>query len=139
MAADDDTTVYNTHDRSARTRSPDISRLTSNMVAIASGTILITGVNGYIASWTTKAFLDAGFSVRGTVRDESKGKHLKEVLSSYGDRFEICVVPDISKVPPNSRLFSAASNLTTVFASYRRTRSTGQPRECPRSCTPARP
>ena len=127
------------HYSSPHTHNSDMSRLTSNMLTITSGTILITGVNGYIASWTTKAFLDAGLSVRGTVRDENKGRHLKEVLSSYGDRFEICVVPDISKVPLISRLLSAASNLTTVFASYRRTRWTGQPRECPRLCTPARP
>lgn len=70
------------------------------MPAIASGKVLITGSNGYIASWTVKSFLDAGFSVRGTVRDERKAAHLKKVLSSYGDRLEFAVVPDMAKVRP---------------------------------------
>ena len=68
------------------------------MPAVTSGKVLITGVNGFIASWTAQAFLDAGFSVRGTVRDETKGAYIKNVLNSYGEKFEIVVVPDITKV-----------------------------------------
>ena len=68
------------------------------MPASTSGKVLITGINGCIASWTAKAFLDAGFTVRGTVRDEAKGTFIKKALSSYGDKFEIVVVPDITKV-----------------------------------------
>ncbi|KAH9911682.1 NAD-P-binding protein [Epithele typhae] len=66
------------------------------MPAVTSGKVLITGANGYISAWTVKAFLDAGFSVRGTVREERKAEHLKKVFSTYGDRFEIALVPDMT-------------------------------------------
>ncbi|OSD04811.1 NAD-P-binding protein [Trametes coccinea BRFM310] len=63
----------------------------------ASAKILITGANGFIASWTVKAFLDAGFSVRGTVRSHAKAEHLASMFRSCGDRFAYVVVPDMTK------------------------------------------
>ncbi|KAH9918741.1 NAD-P-binding protein [Epithele typhae] len=66
------------------------------MPAVTSGKVLITGANGYISTWTVKAFLDAGFSVRGTVREERKAEHLRKVFSTYGDRFEIALIPDMT-------------------------------------------
>ena len=74
------------------------------MPAVTSGKVLITGANGFIGAWTVKAFLDAGFAVRGAVRDESKTTHLSKVLSSYGDKLEFAAVPDITKVWPSSIL-----------------------------------
>ncbi|KAH6904335.1 D-lactaldehyde dehydrogenase [Coprinopsis sp. MPI-PUGE-AT-0042] len=44
-----------------------------------------------------QALLSKGYSVRGAVRTAEKGKHLKEVFASYGDKFELVVVPDITK------------------------------------------
>ncbi|KAJ7846608.1 D-lactaldehyde dehydrogenase [Mycena olivaceomarginata] len=38
----------------------------------------------------------AGFSVRGVVRSADKGKHLTQLFTSYGEKFEIVVVPDIT-------------------------------------------
>lgn len=32
-----------------------------------------------------------GYSVRGTVRSESKGEHLKNVFKEYGDKVEVVV------------------------------------------------
>ena len=58
----------------------------------------MTGANGYIAVWIVKSLLDAGFSVRGTVRSESKAGYLREHLKSFGDKLEIVVVKDITKV-----------------------------------------
>ncbi|KAH9896687.1 NAD-P-binding protein [Cubamyces lactineus] len=66
------------------------------MPAISSGKVLITGANGFIAAWAVKSFLDAGFSVRGTVRSPSKAEHLKTIFSSYGDRLELAIVPDMA-------------------------------------------
>ena len=60
--------------------------------------VLVTGANGYIAVWLVQQLLDQGYSVRGTARSESKGKHLKETFSKYGDKFEFVVVDDITKV-----------------------------------------
>jgi len=60
------------------------------------GTVLITGVNGFIASRTAETFLEAGFSVRGTVRRFASGKALQEVLAQYGSKLELVEVPDIT-------------------------------------------
>ncbi|OBZ78027.1 NADPH-dependent methylglyoxal reductase GRE2 [Grifola frondosa] len=67
------------------------------MPAITSGKVLVTGANGYIAIWVVQALLNQGFSVRGTVRSESKAGHLREVFKSFGDKLEIVVVQDITK------------------------------------------
>ena len=68
------------------------------MPAIDSGKVLVTGANGYIAVWVVKAFLDKGFAVRGTVRAENKATHLRSLFKSFGDKFEVVVVEDITKV-----------------------------------------
>ncbi|KAA1477465.1 D-lactaldehyde dehydrogenase [Dentipellis sp. KUC8613] len=59
--------------------------------------VLVTGANGYIAAWVVRTLLEQGYSVRGTVRTASKGDHLKKIFSSYGDKFELVVVEDITK------------------------------------------
>ena len=68
------------------------------MPAIHSGKVLVTGASGYIAIWVLKALLDRGFSVRGTVRSESKREVLKEVFKTYGPKLECVIVEDIAKV-----------------------------------------
>ncbi|KAJ8508026.1 hypothetical protein ONZ45_g9660 [Pleurotus djamor] len=68
------------------------------MPTIAPGSkVLVSGASGFIASWVTKTLLDKGYSVRGTARSESKAKYLRELFSSYGDKFETAIVEDISK------------------------------------------
>ena len=75
------------------------------MPAITSGKVLVTGANGYVAMWVVEHLLKEGFSVRATVRSEDKGLHLKQRWGSqYGNKLEIVVVEDISKV--RSRLKS---------------------------------
>ena len=68
------------------------------MPAISSGWVLLTGANGYIATWIFKKLLEQGFSVRGTVRSSEKGIHLQEAFKSYGSKVEVVVIPDITKV-----------------------------------------
>ena len=77
---------------------PSDSILPFIMPAISSGKVLITGANGFIATWAVKVFLDAGFSVRGTVRSPTKADHLKTMFSSHGDRLEFAIVPDMAAV-----------------------------------------
>ena len=60
--------------------------------------VLVSGANGYIAFWIVRYLLEHGFTVRGTVRSEAKGVFLKEAWKSYGEKFEIVVVDDITKV-----------------------------------------
>jgi nucleoside-diphosphate-sugar epimerase len=65
---------------------------------MSKGTVLITGSNGYIASVTVNAFLEAGYSVCGTVRSLNSAKALLEKLKSYVDagKLEFVIVPDIT-------------------------------------------
>ena len=68
------------------------------MVAISpSAKVLVTGANGYLATWVVKKYLEAGYSVRGTVRSLSKSAFLNDIFGHYGDRFELVVVEDITK------------------------------------------
>jgi nucleoside-diphosphate-sugar epimerase len=68
------------------------------MVAISPpAKVLVTGVNGYLATWVTKKYLEAGYSVRGTVRSLSKSAFLDDKFGHYGNRFELVVVEDITK------------------------------------------
>lgn len=69
------------------------------MPAVTSGTILVTGANSFIAGWVMKTALEQGFVVRGTVRGESKATtYLRSLFHSYGDKFEIVIVEDITAV-----------------------------------------
>ncbi|KIP03369.1 hypothetical protein PHLGIDRAFT_110983 [Phlebiopsis gigantea 11061_1 CR5-6] len=61
------------------------------------GKVLVSGTNGYIAMWVVKSLLEKGYSVRGTVRSESKIAHLKDTFKSYGDKLDVVVVSDITK------------------------------------------
>ncbi|KAI0746584.1 NAD(P)-binding protein [Daedaleopsis nitida] len=67
------------------------------MPATDSGKVLVTGANGYVAVWVVKTFLDHGFSVRGTVRSESKAPYLRNLFKSHGKKFEVVIVEDITK------------------------------------------
>ena len=62
--------------------------------------ILVTGANGYVASHVADQFLEAGYKVRGTVRDAKKSSWLQELFDQkYGPgKFETVVVEDM-KVP----------------------------------------
>lgn len=61
--------------------------------------ILITGINGYLASNTGTAVLQAGHILRGTCRSHERVRSLLEgPWKEYGSQVEIVVVPDISEV-----------------------------------------
>ena len=59
--------------------------------------VLVTGANGYLATWVVKKYLEAGYSVRGTVRSLTKSAFLTDKFAQYGHRFELVVVEDITK------------------------------------------
>ena len=61
--------------------------------------VLVSGANGFIAVWVVKDLLDAGYTVRGTVRSEAKGSHLLKTFKSAVDagKLELIVVPDITE------------------------------------------
>ncbi|KAJ7112047.1 NAD(P)-binding protein [Mycena crocata] len=67
------------------------------MPAISSGKVLVSGANGFVAAWVVRSLLEDGFSVRGAVRSDAKGTHLSIMFASYGEKFEVVVVPDITQ------------------------------------------
>lgn len=68
------------------------------MVAVSKGdTILVSGASGYISAHTVDQLLKAGYKAKGTVRDDNKGKYLKDLFKGKGD-FEYVLVKDIGQV-----------------------------------------
>jgi nucleoside-diphosphate-sugar epimerase len=61
--------------------------------------VLVTGVNGYIASSIADQLMEAGYRVRGTTRNLSKVQDLSALWDKkFGkDRFEIVTVTDMSQ------------------------------------------
>lgn len=61
--------------------------------------VLVTGANGYIGSHVADQLIQAGYRVRGTVRDASKVGWLKEMFdANYGpEKFELAIVEDLAK------------------------------------------
>ncbi|KAL5532147.1 hypothetical protein ACEPAF_5711 [Sanghuangporus sanghuang] len=61
--------------------------------------VLVSGANGYIAVWVVRTLLERGYTVRGTVRSESKTGYLKNLFKSEVEsgKLELIVVPDITK------------------------------------------
>ena len=105
--------------------------------------VLVSGANGYLAMWIVRAFLERGYVVRGTVRDDAKAKFVRAYFAAlgYGDKFEAVIVADITEVlmflwlPCTALIFNKLSrkaHLTT------RSRASTPSRTRPRPCTPGR-
>ncbi|KAG6333457.1 hypothetical protein ID866_5627, partial [Astraeus odoratus] len=60
--------------------------------------VLVSGANGYVAMWVVHELLEQGYAVRGTVRSAEKGEYIKKQFAKYGDKLEIVVVEDITKL-----------------------------------------
>ncbi|TPX41492.1 hypothetical protein SeMB42_g05555 [Synchytrium endobioticum] len=58
--------------------------------------ILVTGANGFIAAHCVQQLLQRGYRVRGTIRSESKGTHLKKIFSKHVNQLELVIVSDIT-------------------------------------------
>ena len=57
-----------------------------------SAPVLVTGANGYVASWIVKRLLNAGVTVHGTVRDPAdpaKTEHLKQLAEDAPGKLEL--------------------------------------------------
>ena len=76
------------------------SKMVSTDFAIPKGSlILVTGVNGFIASHIVDQLLERGYRVRGTVRDASKNGWLQELFEKRHPTgsLELVSVPDGTK------------------------------------------
>lgn len=63
---------------------------------MSKGLVLVTGANGYIAAKTVEAFLQAGYSVRGTVRSLKSAEEVAAALPEFADKLSFVEVPDIT-------------------------------------------
>jgi nucleoside-diphosphate-sugar epimerase len=73
----------------------------SPLTPYTSAKVLVTGANGFVAMHVVDQLLKAGYVVRGTVRNETKGTHIKRTFAAYGDKLELVVVEDITLVRDN--------------------------------------
>jgi nucleoside-diphosphate-sugar epimerase len=58
-------------------------------------TILVTGASGFVAAHILNSLLSAGYSVRGTVRNEKSAANVRSTHGQYGDLLTFAIVPDI--------------------------------------------
>ncbi|KAJ7892779.1 D-lactaldehyde dehydrogenase [Mycena olivaceomarginata] len=58
--------------------------------------ILVSGANGFLASWIVGDLLKNGYSVRAAVRSEDKGEHLLKAYAEYGSKLQLSIVQDMS-------------------------------------------
>jgi len=77
-------------------------------------TVLVTGANGYVASWLVKKLIEKGHTVHASVRninDSSKTDHLKSVSKANTNKLKIfeadLLINDSFKAPP---ILNASSN-----------------------------
>ncbi|KAF3001670.1 hypothetical protein E8E14_006661 [Neopestalotiopsis sp. 37M] len=76
--------------------------------------VLITGVNGFVESHVADQFLEAGYKVRGTCRDNSRNSWLQTLFDHKYAKgsFQLCTVPDISE---NGAYKEAARGVSAVI------------------------
>lgn len=92
------------------------------------GTVLVSGSNGYIATWVVRTLLERGYRVRGTVRMKEKIKYMKEYFEklgyTYGEggKLELVVVEDIVKVYSWTSYFGLVTDLAVGWIVGRRVR-----------------
>ncbi|KAJ7501119.1 NAD-P-binding protein [Mycena galericulata] len=58
------------------------------------GVVLVTGINGFVATYTALAFLDAGYTVRGTARTAVKAIDWIEHFPAHKAAYQHAVVAD---------------------------------------------
>jgi hypothetical protein len=58
-----------------------------------------------VRSHAVGAFLDEGYSVRGTVRSQDKGEYLAKLFAGKKAKFEYAIVKDIAEVSRAVRWF----------------------------------
>ncbi|KAJ6482978.1 NAD-P-binding protein [Mycena vitilis] len=58
------------------------------------GVVLVTGINGYLGTYTALAFLDAGYTVRGTTRTAAKALDWVEHFPAHKAAYQHAIVAD---------------------------------------------
>ncbi|KAG6829026.1 hypothetical protein H0H87_012831 [Tephrocybe sp. NHM501043] len=80
----------------------------------AGSLVVVTGVNGHLASTTALRLLQKGYIVRGTVRSLRTAAYVKKEFAQFGTSFEIVEVPDIVAVDAFSNAIKGASAIVHI-------------------------
>jgi len=90
------------------------------MAPITAGSlVVVTGITGYIGSHVGLAALQAGYRVRGTVRNTQKAEELRESYKKLGldageDKLEIVIVDDLTSQEQYEKAFVGAEGIAHV-------------------------
>ncbi|CAJ2507348.1 Uu.00g085340.m01.CDS01 [Anthostomella pinea] len=79
------------------------------------GTVLITGLNGYVAGRTAENALKNGYRVRGTVRKLAAGTKVKEALCALGYAADDIEVVEVSMICKAGALDEAARGCSAIL------------------------
>ncbi|KAF5251799.1 hypothetical protein FANTH_3118 [Fusarium anthophilum] len=90
-------------------------RISNSAIPIGS-IVVVVGANGYMAVETCEKLLQAGFSVRGTVRDVEKNQHWMHNLfdTKWPHMFELVHVPDFEAEGAFDEAFKGAKGVIYV-------------------------
>ncbi|KAL0067215.1 Glycine-rich RNA-binding protein 2, mitochondrial [Marasmius tenuissimus] len=80
--------------KDSKPKRPKKSKMATHSPVSPPALILVTGVNGNMASSITLRLLEKGYSVRGTVRRLPSASHAKKQFEKYGSKFEVVEVGD---------------------------------------------
>ncbi|KAI1392684.1 NAD(P)-binding protein [Hypoxylon trugodes] len=89
-----------------------------NLVINPGSLVVVTGVNGYVASHIADQLLQRGYLVRGTVRNVPRDQWLKDYFDEkYGkERFELIEVPDMAVAGAFDKAAKGASGFVHTAA-----------------------
>lgn len=59
--------------------------------------VLVSGADSFIAIWVVKTLLERGYAVRGAIRSENKGTHLRHLFKYEvaSGKLELTIVPEM--------------------------------------------
>ena len=58
--------------------------------------VLVTGSSGFLAAHVLNEFLENGYRVVGTVRNEATVNKVRNTHAKYGDQLSFVIVPDVA-------------------------------------------
>lgn len=77
--------------------------------------VLVSGANGFIGCHVVQNLLDNNYAVRGVVRSSAKGRYLSELFKSFGEKFELAIVQDITEVCMQCCVFSGTDSANVFY------------------------
>ncbi|SLM35166.1 flavonol reductase cinnamoyl-reductase [Lasallia pustulata] len=87
-----------------------ISPYTNGLFSHAGKTVLVTGASGFVAAHVLNEFLEQGYKVRGTVRNEASADKVRKTHAKYGDALSFAIVKDVAVIHTASPFQTSVSD-----------------------------